>query len=248
MLGAGTQRVEEELEAAFPDARVLRMDLDTTGRKDAHHRLLDKFGKGKADILLGTQMVAKGLDFGRVTLVGIINADAGMLLPDFRAEERSFQLLTQVAGRAGRAGLRGEVVLQTRNPKSPVIQYASMHDYSGYVTAALDEREGMGYPPFGRIISISFRGSEKEALDDFAAKWTHALKTVVNYLPIQVLGPEPAFINRVKRQYRFQTILKLSESVRPGAIHPLLKKLQAEFAKGPKDIRVAVDIDPAGTL
>ncbi|HYG69777.1 MAG TPA: primosomal protein N', partial [Anaeromyxobacteraceae bacterium] len=116
LLGAGTQRVEEELAEAFPEARVLRMDLDTTARRGAHRRLLDAFGSGEADVLLGTQMVAKGLDFPRVTLVGVVNADTGMLLPDFRAAERTFQLLAQVAGRAGRRDLPGEVILQTRNP------------------------------------------------------------------------------------------------------------------------------------
>ena len=118
-LGAGTQRVEEEIEAHFPTARLLRMDLDTTSTKNAHHKILSQFERREADILIGTQMVAKGLDFGRVTLVGVINADAGMLLPDFRADERTFQLLTQVAGRAGRASRPGEVLLQTRNPQHP---------------------------------------------------------------------------------------------------------------------------------
>ncbi len=122
--GAGTQRVEDEIAEVFPDARVLRMDLDTTSRRGAHRRILDAFGRGDADILLGTQMVAKGLDFPRVTLVGVVEADTGMLLPDFRAAERTFQLLAQVAGRAGRHELPGEVLLQTRNPEHPAITFA----------------------------------------------------------------------------------------------------------------------------
>ena len=134
-LGAGTQRVEEEIAEVFPEARVLRMDLDTTSRKGAHRRILDSFGRGEADILLGTQMVAKGLDFPRVTLVGVVNADTGMLLPDFRAAERTFQLLAQVAGRAGRHDLPGEVILQTRNPDHPALQFALAHDFEGFAQA-----------------------------------------------------------------------------------------------------------------
>ncbi|MGI9175315.1 MAG: replication restart helicase PriA, partial [Rhodothermales bacterium] len=157
-LGMGTQRVEEELAVRFPGARVLRMDLDTTSRKGAHHRLLGRFRRGEADVLLGTQMVAKGLDFPNVTLVGVVNADAGMLLPDFRSEERTFQLLTQVAGRAGRAELKGEVIFQTRNPEHAALRFATTHDYAGFAGEALPERKVFGYPPFGRVVGVEFRG------------------------------------------------------------------------------------------
>lgn len=248
LLGVGTQRVEEELSELFPEARILRMDLDTTGRKDSHHRLLDQFGRGDADILLGTQMVAKGLDFGRVTLVGIINADAGMLLPDFRSEERTFQLLTQVSGRAGRAGLRGEVILQTRNPGHPVIRFASVHDYHGFIKAGLAEREQFGYPPYGRIVSVEFRGFTHDLVEKLAKEWTELFEEKAYGLPVQTLGPEPAFVSRVKRQYRFHTILKASRDLRPAVLHQIIRLTQEAFSAIPAGCRVAIDVDAAALL
>ncbi len=243
-LGTGTQRVEEELAARFPQARILRMDFDTTGHKNAHHRLLDRFGRGEADILLGTQMVAKGLDFGRVTLVGVINADTGMLLPDFRAEERTFQLLTQVAGRAGRAGLRGEVILQTRNPGHPVLRYALTHDYAGFAEAVLPDRQVLGYPPFTRIVGIVFRGPDAAAVEAYARQWTAVLRGHADGLTI--LGPEPAFIGRVKRHYRYHTILKIPRN-RPAAdTRLLLRRTLAEAPAPPRGGHLAIDIDPVG--
>jgi primosomal protein N' (replication factor Y) len=248
MLGVGTQRVEEELRALFPEARILRMDLDTTGRKDAHHKLLDQFGRGDADILLGTQMVAKGLDFGRVTLVGIINADAGMLLPDFRSEERTFQLLTQVSGRAGRAGLRGEVILQTRRPRHSVIRFAAMHDYRGFIEAGLAEREQFGYPPFGRVVSVEFRGYNRETVEKLAGGWTELFQEKAAGLPVQTLGPEPAFVSRVKRMYRYHTILKAARDLRPAVLHHVIRLTQEAFGTVPSGCRVAIDVDAVGLL
>jgi primosomal protein N' len=148
--GAGTQKVEQELAGLFPSAKLLRMDMDTTTRKGSHQRILEKFGSGEADILLGTQMVAKGLDFARVTLVGVISADTQMLLPDFRASERTFQLLTQVAGRAGRSTLKGEVVIQTHQPKHYTLQHVVDHDYRKFVEEELEERKELDYPPLSR--------------------------------------------------------------------------------------------------
>ena len=244
-LGAGTQRVEEELAAHFPEARILRMDLDTTSRKNAHHRLLDRFGRGDADILLGTQMVAKGLDFGRVTLVGVINADTGLLLPDFRSEERTFQLLTQVAGRAGRAGLRGEVLLQTRNPTHPVLRFACEHDYEGFVETVLPERRQLGYPPYGRIVGVEFRGPDEAAVEAFAERWTDALRKQAGEA-LRVLGPEPAFIGRVKKQYRFHTIVKVPRRFRAEALQRLLRHTITRAGSPPRHCRLAIDVDAVG--
>ncbi|HET6566495.1 MAG TPA: primosomal protein N', partial [Rhodothermales bacterium] len=244
MLGAGTQRVEEELATLFPAAAVLRMDLDTTSRKDAHHKLLSRFGRGEADILLGTQMVAKGLDFPRVTLVGVINADAGMLLPDFRSEERTFQLLTQVAGRAGRADLRGEVILQTRNPQSVVLRYACEHDYIGFVEAILPDRKTFGYPPFGRVVGIEFRGPEQEAVRNVARAWTDTLRGCGG--GVQVLGPEPAFVGRVKRQYRYHTIIKVPRGGAAHEVQNLLRHTSRQFGSPPRGCRIAIDVDAVG--
>ena len=243
-LGMGTQRVEEELAVRFPGARVLRMDLDTTGRKGAHHRLLGRFRRGEADVLLGTQMVAKGLDFPNVTLVGVVNADAGMLLPDFRSEERTFQLLTQVAGRAGRAELKGEVIFQTRNPEHAALRFATTHDYAGFAGEALPERKVFGYPPFGRVVGVEFRGPKEETVADVAERWTSVLIAQAGHL--QVLGPEPAFIGRVKRQYRYHTIIKLPPSFRAAGLQKLLRCTNTRAGRPPKGYRVAIDVDAVG--
>lgn len=244
LLGTGTQRVEEELESLYPNATILRMDMDTTSRKNAHHKLLDKFGRGDADILLGTQMVAKGLDFGRVTLVGVINADTGMLLPDFRSEERTFQLLTQVAGRAGRSKLRGDVILQTRNPKSTAIRYAVNHDYLGFIEAILPDRQTFGYPPLGRLVGVEFRGPNEHSVENVAKKWTAILR---QHLPdVQVLGPEPAFVGRVKRLFRFHTLIKAPRTYAPKRLQQTLRATDQTFGKPPKGYRIAIDVDAIG--
>ena len=243
-LGMGTQRVEEELAVRFPTARVLRMDLDTTGRKGAHHRLLGRFRRGEADVLLGTQMVAKGLDFPNVTLVGVVNADAGMLLPDFRSEERTFQLLTQVAGRAGRAELKGDVIFQTRNPEHAALRFATTHDYAGFAGEALPERKVFGYPPFGRVVGVEFRGPKEETVAEVAERWTSLLIAQAGHL--QVLGPEPAFVGRVKRQYRYHTIIKLPPSFRAAGLQKLLRCTNARAGRPPKGYRVAIDVDAVG--
>jgi primosomal protein N' (replication factor Y) len=242
-LGTGTQRVEEELAEVFPDATVLRMDRDTTSRKNAHHKILHRFGTGRADILLGTQMVAKGLDFSRVTLVGVVNADTGLLLPDFRAEERTFQLLTQVAGRAGRADLRGEVILQTRNPDDPAIQFAQKGDYDGFARSALADRRVLRYPPFGHVATVEFRGPDDGRTEHLAEQWTAALRKRAG--AADVLGPEPAFISRVKRQYRFRTILKAH---RHPPLREALHGTQQAQGTPPNGYHVSIDVDAVGLL
>jgi len=244
-LGTGTQRVEEELDKRFPEATVLRMDFDTTAQKGAHHRILDRFGRGDADILLGTQMVAKGLDFERVTLVGVINTDTGMLLPDFRADERTFQLLTQVAGRAGRSQLKGEVFFQTRNPKNPVITFTLTHDYKGFINRELADRKRFNYPPYGRLIGIEFRGPEEERVERLAQEWTDGFRQLNR--DVQVLGPESAFIGRVKRQYRYHTILKVRrDSQNARALQTMIRRANDAFGNPPRGYRVIVDVDPIG--
>ncbi len=179
LLGTGTQRVEEEVAALFPEAVILRMDLDTTSTKDSHFKILKRFGSGEADILVGTQMIAKGLDFPNVTLVGIMNADTRLLMPDFRSAEHTFHLLAQVAGRAGRGDLAGEVVLQTRNPRHDVIQRACRHDFEGFAAAELEERQLLGYPPFGRVIAVEFRGPDEAVTKDSATRYTDAIQRAI---------------------------------------------------------------------
>ncbi len=240
-LGTGTQRVEEELADCLPDARVIRMDRDTTSRKNAHHQLIGRFGRGEADILLGTQMVAKGLDFDRVTLVGVVSADTGLLLPDFRAEERTFQLITQVAGRAGRAELRGEVLLQTRSPDHPILKYALTHDYESFAGHALAERRALGYPPFGRLAGVEFRGPQERRVETLAGDWTAKIECVKG---LQVLGPQPALISRIKKAYRYHTIVKTTE---PGvSLQRLLRRADEQFGAPPRGYRVSIDVDAVG--
>ena len=242
LLGVGTQRVEEELADRFPGVRVARMDLDTTGLKDAHHTILDRFGRGDADVLLGTQMVAKGLDFARVTLVGVVNADAGLLLPDFRAEERVFQLLTQVGGRAGRAEAPGEVVLQTRRPESRALTFARRHDFEGFAEAELAERAEHSWPPFGRVVGVEFRGYAEDATRTLAGRWTDALREVAGDA-YRVLGPNPASVARVQRLYRFQTVVVVPAGAPP--VQPVLRKTLAAVPT-PARTRVVVDVDAVG--
>jgi primosomal protein N' (replication factor Y) len=241
-IGTGTQRVEEELEEVVPDASVLRMDRDTTGQRHAHQEILERFRSG-ADVLLGTQMIAKGLDFSRVTLVGVVDADVGLLLPDFRSEERTFQLLTQVAGRAGRADLKGEVILQTRNPDHAAIRHAAAHDYAGFAEEALAERRRFNYPPFGHIAGVEFRGPDEQRVERLAETWTDELRRHAG--PVDVLGPEPAFIERVKRQHRFRTILKARKH---GLLRQALHRTREAHGSVPNGYHVSIDVDALGLL
>lgn len=245
-LGAGTQRVEEEIAEVFPSARVLRMDLDTTSRKGAHRRILDAFGRGDADILLGTQMVAKGLDFPRVTLVGVVEADTGMLLPDFRAAERTFQLLAQVAGRAGRHELEGEVLIQTRNPEHPALQFALRHDFHGFALGELAERLALGYPPYGRLIGVELKGPHEGSTRQLAGRWGDALVTEAGKVAgVEVLGPVPALIGRVKRWWRFQILVKAPRTLPASVLASMVRAAEARVSL-PSGHRVNLDVDPVG--
>jgi primosomal protein N' (replication factor Y) len=246
LLGSGTQRVEEEIAEVFPEARVLRMDLDTTSRKGAHRRILDAFGRGDADVLLGTQMVAKGLDFPRVTLVGVVEADTGMLLPDFRAAERTFQLLAQVAGRAGRHDLPGEVLLQTRNPEHPAIQFALKHDFHGFALGELGERLALGYPPYGRLVGVEVKGPHEGSTFALAERWGAALRAEAGKVAgVDILGPVPAFVGRVKRWWRVHLLVKAPRSLPASVLASLVRTVEGRL-KTPSGHRVNLDVDPVG--
>ncbi len=209
--GAGTQQVEQALKKMFPDARILRWDADTASKPEMHHDILQQFIDRKADIVIGTQMIAKGLDLPLVTLVGVISADLGLALPDYRAGERVFQLLTQVAGRAGRGILGGKVVLQTYQPKHYVIQAASQHDYIGFVEQEIASRREMGYPPFRRFARVLFRftdfyKTQKEAEE--GARRVRALIDKHDLTGTEVIGPAPCFFTRIDRHYRWHLLLR----------------------------------------
>jgi primosomal protein N' (replication factor Y) len=241
--GVGTEKVEDALAAAFPQSRIERMDSDTMRGKDAYAKTLGAFGEGKIDILVGTQMIAKGLHFPRVTCVGVINADLALQIPDFRASERVFQLLMQVSGRSGRGAVRGEVFVQTRAPFHPAIQFARHHDYAGFIEQELDFRRKLAYPPFERFILVTARGRNEEktlfVLDSLARELAR-----LNLPDTEITGPSPAPIARMDERYRFQVFLRTR---RITAVTPKLRPLFMGRA-WPDDIRVTVDVDPVDLL
>jgi len=209
--GTGTQKVEQIVRALFPQARLLRWDRDVTGRKGAHERILNKFVNHQADVLIGTQMVAKGLDLPFVTLVGVITADTALHLPDFRASERTFQLLTQVAGRAGRSILGGKVIIQTYAPQHYCIQAASQHDYAGFYQQEIAFRRQQRYPPFARLVKLLFMHANAATCEEEAQKlwrWLDdriARRGIPN---VDLIGPAPCFIGRIRGRYRWQIIVR----------------------------------------
>lgn len=252
--GTGTQRVEEQLVKYFPGIRVIRMDVDTTTEKGAHERLLTQFGERKADVLLGTQMVAKGLDFPYVTLVGVIAADSALYRPDFRAAEKTFQLLTQVAGRAGRHQLPGEVIVQTYAPDHYSILYASQHDYTAFSTFELKQRHRQWVPPFCRLALLSMTHEQLPLLVHIAENvalrlkelaeqhnWLHTRREAAD--AVEILGPVASPIPRIKNRYRFQCIVKCWGNVDLSA---LMAELMRDFSNVSKKQHVEfnVDIDP----
>jgi primosomal protein N' (replication factor Y) len=252
-LGIGTQRVEDDLRKQFPQARVVRMDLDTTTRKHSHDIILRKFAEGEFDILLGTQMVAKGLDFSRVTLVGVVSADTQMLLPDFRSAERVFQLLTQVAGRAGRSGaLKGEVVVQTSQPHHYGLKHVVAHDFAGFYREELKFRQDLDYPPFSRVVLIELKGERETEVIGHAERLADLLKTKNSHFII--LGPSPAAIPKLKGLFRWHMFIKNLKSVDPAGCHlhdHLVKMLHAyrnSVVGKSRRVRVSVDVDPVGLL
>jgi primosomal protein N' (replication factor Y) len=215
--GIGTQKVEQALQELFPEARVVRMDLDTTRGKLAHDRILREFGEHRYDILLGTQMIAKGLDFHRVTLVGVVSADMGLLRPDFRAAERTFQLLTQVAGRAGRRNLPGEVIVQTYSPNDFCMACARTHDFKKFYAFEIGERQALSFPPFSRLALVQFRHPDNERLRGIAQDFAALLKRVGG--PFRVFGPAPSPLERIQNEFRWQVLIKGDMAKDPSARH-----------------------------
>ena len=243
--GTGTQKAYDELTELLPHVRILRMDVDTTRKKGAHEELLDKFGRGEADILLGTQMIAKGLDFPNVTLVGVLNADTALNLPDFRASERTFQLLTQVAGRAGRADKEGEVLIQTYNPQHYAIRFAKEQDYEGFYQYEMGIRRQMGYPPYFFTVGLTL--SHKS--EDLVMKKSYE---VVGYLreqlspQIQLLGPTPKPIARTHNLYHYQIVLKYRKEENLEAV--LNQILDWSQEKEQQDLRLILDNEPQNLM
>jgi primosomal protein N' (replication factor Y) len=248
--GVGTEQVERALGESFPSARIARMDVDTTGGKWAHHDILGRVERGEVDILLGTQMIAKGLDFPNVTLVGVINADVGINLPDFRATERTFQLLTQVAGRAGRGPKGGEVFIQTALPNHYAIAAATEHDFIGFAERELETRREPSYPPHSRLVNVVISGVEEEATQELAvgaAEWVGGLLEARSIAEVRLVGPAPCPIDRIRGRWRWHFLLR-SES--PRLLGEVARYFFERFEapKGKADFRIALDRDPVALL
>jgi len=245
--GVGTEQVERTVAESFPDARIARMDVDTTSAKWSHHRILERFGRGEIDILLGTQMIAKGLDFPNVTLVGVVNADVGINLPDFRATERTFQLLTQVAGRAGRGTRGGEVLVQTALPKHYAIERSLEHDYVGFAEKELEERRGPGYPPHCRLINVIVSGTDQKQVEDATATvadWTMT-RIAKDARSVVMIGPAPCPIDRIRGRWRWHYLLRSASARDLGRVG---RALHEDYPNLGGDLRLLLDRDPVSLL
>jgi primosomal protein N' (replication factor Y) len=246
--GVGTEQVERVIGEAFAGARIARMDVDTTSAKWSHHEILGRVERREVDILLGTQMIAKGLDFPNVTLVGVINADVGLNLPDFRASERTFQLLTQVAGRAGRGPAGGDVIIQTSLPDHYSVRFAITHDYDGFAARELEERAGPLYPPHNRLANlvISARNEVKvQEAADAAANWLLGLLEARGIGTVGLLGPAPCPIDRIRRRWRWHLLLKSNDTAALGRV---LSYFATHFDRPGGDLRLEIDRDPVSLL
>jgi primosomal protein N' (replication factor Y) len=250
--GSGTQKIEEEIYKLFPDVRLLRMDMDTTSHKGAHSQILDAFQTQNYDILLGTQMVAKGLDYPNVTLVGVLAADTALNLPDYRSSEKTFQLITQVAGRAGRGSKPGRVVVQSYQPEHYALQFAANHDYMGFFHREIQIRQQFDYPPFSHIIRVLITGEQEKTLIQFS-------KSMVEWLEKRIAGDKllkkgllhigvyPAPIERIKNKYRWQVLIRIrTDDIYRFSFHLLAKELLNEFYN--ETFNIALDFNPLSLI
>jgi primosomal protein N' (replication factor Y) len=244
-LGYGTERIEDELAKVFPNARVARMDSDTMRGHEAYERLLDRFRDGEIDVLVGTQMIAKGLHFPNVAVVGVVSADTSLAIPDFRSSERTFQLLSQVAGRTGRGEDAGTVVIQTASPEHPSVRAAAEHDYDRFVGLELPLREELAYPPFTRLVRLLLQGKDEERVAEAAKRVAAAVREVEGAGGIEVLGPAPAPISRIGDQHRHHVLAKAH---RPRGVAAAARAAEAAVGRRRRGVELIVDVDPAGLL
>lgn len=226
VLGYGSERVEEEIDSLFPTASIARMDLDTTRSKDGYENIIDNFSKGKSQILVGTQMVTKGLDFGRVSVVGVINADSIVNFPDFRSSERAFNMIEQVAGRAGRKSDNGVVAIQTYNPSHPLFDYLVRHDYEGHYKREISEREQYNYPPFVRIIYVYIKHKDPTAVSTIAFEFASRLRTLLGN---RVSGPDEPYVSRIQTLYIRRIMLKIETQASISKVKSLLNDIRIEM-------------------
>jgi primosomal protein N' (replication factor Y) len=243
-LGMGTERIEEDIRALYPQSRVQRMDSDTMTGPHAHDEVYRQIRAGEIDILVGTQLIAKGHDFPDVTVVGVVGADTALHFPDFRARERTFQLLTQVAGRTGRSAKGGRVVIQTYHPEEPSIRFAASHDYVGFAEKELADRRAHGYPPFSRLIRILVEGADEKQVSKRAQELATALEPLATNRIGEVLGPVPAPIARIKGRHRYHIALKLPADSETSTTLALLPGRSSRRG----GVSVSVDVDPLNML
>jgi len=244
MLGFGTEKIEDELSIMLPEKVIKRMDLDSTRSKNAYSNIINEFENRQIDILIGTQMVTKGLDFDNVSLVGILDADMLLNRADFRAFERSYHLMSQVAGRSGRKHKRGQVIIQTGDPDHWVIQKIIDHDYEGFYNSEIIERKNFFYPPFYKIIDITLKHKQENTLDVSSLELANKLKEAFKE---RVLGPEYPVVRRVKNMYLKKITLKIERDAPERKVKEKLQQIINEFYISPsnKNIRIVTDVDPA---
>jgi primosomal protein N' (replication factor Y) len=242
MLGFGTEKVEEELALIMPDTRVQRMDQDTTRGKKAFERILARFGEGAVDVLVGTQMVTKGLDFDQVTVVGILNADHLLRFPDFRAHERAFQLMAQVAGRSGRKRDPGHVFIQARDITHPIINLVVNHDVDGLYMREIEQRHIHAYPPYTRLVKLELKHKKEDRVSDTARELAQRLRA---RLGDRVLGPEPPPVARVRDLHLRDILLKLDRAHHRAEKEFLSRTIDEVFADVQhRPVRLVVNVDP----
>jgi primosomal protein N' (replication factor Y) len=242
--GYGTERIAEEIQEVFPDNKTSRMDLDTTRNKEAYQEIIEQFADKRTDILVGTQMVSKGLDFEKVEVVGVINADTLLNFPDFRSNERAFNMLEQVAGRAGRRESKGKVIIQTTKHDDPVLGYVKAHNYNSFYDSEIVLRQKYNYPPFTRIINIYLKNKDSRMADRAAVAYTLELRKVFGN---RVLGPERPFVSRVALWYLQQIMLKVETEASMKKVKDLLRKIYESMANRAemKGTQIYFDVDPA---
>jgi primosomal protein N' (replication factor Y) len=237
--GVGTEKLQEEIEALFPQARVERMDSDSMSKRGAYEKILRELERGTIDILVGTQMIAKGHDFPNVTLVGIVSADTSLNIPDFRASERTFQIITQVSGRGGRGDFPGRVIIQTLNPEQYAITYAKDHNYLGFYNEEMETRRELSYPPFSRMVKFRISSTKEERVKKSATLLGEIARRTVEKYNITVMGPAEAPIAKIKGRYRWQMLLRGKDVKK---LHALSGKILQQLGKSEADIRL--DVDP----
>ena len=244
IVGYGTERIEDDIDTVFPGEKISRMDLDTTRSKNSYDRIIDDFSAHRTNILVGTQMVTKGLDFDAVSIVGILNADTMINFPDFRSHERAFDMLEQVSGRAGRAHKQGQVIIQTSNPEHDVIKFVQAHDYEGFYQHELADRQQFGYPPFTKVINIYLKHRDDATVGELAVRYSGLLRQVFG---TRVLGPMAPFVARVQNLFIRQVVLKMETAASMAKVKGILRQLYEQMLAADarmKAVKLYYDVDP----